>query len=99
MLKNSPGENLRDAMMSSRIKVLQESAYVIGSDRDEITFASGYFNLYVKNIDIKPNTKPGNESQLLNNTSVQIVGNDDIKSTMAYKRFVEIQKRLNNNNK
>jgi|TARA_B110000977_G_scaffold126543_1_gene161805 hypothetical protein len=35
-LKNSPGESIRDAMISKRIKIVQESAYGAGNSTDEI---------------------------------------------------------------
>ena len=35
-LKNSPGESIRDAMISAGIKAVQESAYVAGNNTDEI---------------------------------------------------------------
>ena len=35
-LKNSPGENVRDAMISAGIKAVQESAYVAGNSTYEI---------------------------------------------------------------
>jgi hypothetical protein len=38
-LKTTPGENIRDAVINSGIKAVQESAYALGNNRDEMAFA------------------------------------------------------------
>jgi hypothetical protein len=43
-LKNSPGENIRDAMVSAGIKAVQESAYVTGNNTDAIVLVAKTVN-------------------------------------------------------